>query len=305
MPTGSIVMPGNRVHQRWHRFDLLCYASLKCSSVLRLCGPPCPRLPLGFAASPGKTSPGSPRKMRRKWLGTKDLRRGDGDAKYKTFLAEKAPGFLLVNHHRGKRAGSAAVAGEGGGGAHQVVFWSCECRALGPDFSEKCNKRKPSYFPEIFVTIQVQRCFSAEISVTGFFAATSNQCSSRQGGVFINSGTCPCAKINTTSDGEDVFARRRGSCMVVRKCLGISEDSCFCGTSDDLSLGSSVIIGSGEERSQAKGSLALCAHHFIAATACQEADYGWMIRHYCLKQFQLSMEGIGQRLWCDWDETMG
>ncbi|GAB0191812.1 RNA-binding protein 44 [Grus japonensis] len=47
------------------------------------------------------------------------------------------------------------------------------------------------------------------------------------------------------------------------------------------------------------------AHHFIAATACQEADYGWMIRHYCLKQFQLSMEGIGQRLWCDWDETVG
>ncbi|XP_074948612.1 LOW QUALITY PROTEIN: RNA-binding protein 44 [Phalacrocorax aristotelis] len=47
------------------------------------------------------------------------------------------------------------------------------------------------------------------------------------------------------------------------------------------------------------------AHHFITATACQEADYGWMIRHYCLKQFQLSMEGIGQRLWCDWDETVG
>ncbi|XP_010138549.1 PREDICTED: receptor activity-modifying protein 1, partial [Buceros rhinoceros silvestris] len=46
-------------------------------------------------------------------------------------------------------------------------------------------------------------------------------------------------------------------------------------------------------------------HHFIAATACQEADYGWMIQHYCLKQFQLSMEGIGQRLWCDWDETVG
>ncbi|KAK4817454.1 hypothetical protein QYF61_015609 [Mycteria americana] len=30
-----------------------------------------------------------------------------------------------------------------------------------------------------------------------------------------------------------------------------------------------------------------------------------MIRHYCLKQFQLSMEGIGQQLWCDWDETVG
>ncbi|XP_066179375.1 RNA-binding protein 44-like [Sylvia atricapilla] len=47
------------------------------------------------------------------------------------------------------------------------------------------------------------------------------------------------------------------------------------------------------------------AQHFIAATACQEADYGWMIRHYCLQQFQRSMEGIGQRLWCDWDETVG
>ncbi|XP_023786174.1 receptor activity-modifying protein 1 [Cyanistes caeruleus] len=59
--------------------------------------------------------------------------------------------------------------------------------------------------------------------------------------------------------------------------------------------------------SEAAGCCLLCepAQHFIAATACQEADYGWMIRHYCLKQFQLSMEGIGQRLWCDWDETVG
>uniref|UniRef100_A0A8D2PXT3 Receptor activity-modifying protein 1 n=1 Tax=Zosterops lateralis melanops TaxID=1220523 RepID=A0A8D2PXT3_ZOSLA len=48
-----------------------------------------------------------------------------------------------------------------------------------------------------------------------------------------------------------------------------------------------------------------CLPHFIAATACQEADYGWMIRHYCLQQFQRSMDGIGQRLWCDWDETVG
>ncbi|XP_053803532.1 RNA-binding protein 44-like [Vidua chalybeata] len=47
------------------------------------------------------------------------------------------------------------------------------------------------------------------------------------------------------------------------------------------------------------------AQHFIAATACQEADYGWMIRQHCLKDFQDSMEGIGQRLWCDWGETMG
>lgn len=49
----------------------------------------------------------------------------------------------------------------------------------------------------------------------------------------------------------------------------------------------------------------LAAQHFIAATACQEADYGWLIQHYCLKEFQFSMEGIGQRLWCDWDETVG
>ncbi|XP_030310143.1 receptor activity-modifying protein 1 [Calypte anna] len=49
----------------------------------------------------------------------------------------------------------------------------------------------------------------------------------------------------------------------------------------------------------------LLAHHFITATACQEAEYSWMIQHYCLKQFQLTMEGIGQRLWCDWDETVG
>lgn len=49
----------------------------------------------------------------------------------------------------------------------------------------------------------------------------------------------------------------------------------------------------------------LSAHHFIAATACHEAEYGRQIRERCLRPFRLSMEGIGQRLWCDWDETMG
>uniref|UniRef100_A0A8C9EPG9 Receptor activity-modifying protein 1 n=1 Tax=Pavo cristatus TaxID=9049 RepID=A0A8C9EPG9_PAVCR len=49
----------------------------------------------------------------------------------------------------------------------------------------------------------------------------------------------------------------------------------------------------------------LSAHHFIAATACHEAEYGRQIRERCLRPFKLSMEGIGQRLWCDWDETMG
>ncbi|XP_059724147.1 RNA-binding protein 44-like [Haemorhous mexicanus] len=47
------------------------------------------------------------------------------------------------------------------------------------------------------------------------------------------------------------------------------------------------------------------AQHFIAATACQEADYGALIRHHCLRDFQHSMEGISQHLWCDWDQTVG
>jgi len=68
--------------------------------------------------------------------------------------------------------------------------------------------------------------------------------------------------------------------MVVRKCLGISEDSCFCGTSDDLSLGSSVIIGSGEERSQAKGSLALCGNFCFSCRIALEYLL-WL----CLMQF--------------------
>ncbi|NXE45626.1 RAMP1 protein, partial [Casuarius casuarius] len=49
----------------------------------------------------------------------------------------------------------------------------------------------------------------------------------------------------------------------------------------------------------------LSAHHFIVATACHEADYGQLIRDYCLSQFQASMEALGPRLWCDWEETLG
>ncbi|KAM8806623.1 RNA-binding protein 44 [Eudromia elegans] len=47
------------------------------------------------------------------------------------------------------------------------------------------------------------------------------------------------------------------------------------------------------------------AQHFIVATACHEADYGQLIRDYCLSQFQASMEALGPRLWCDWEETLG
>ncbi|KAH1184873.1 hypothetical protein KIL84_012814, partial [Mauremys mutica] len=47
------------------------------------------------------------------------------------------------------------------------------------------------------------------------------------------------------------------------------------------------------------------AHHFIVVTACHEADYGQLIEDYCLSQFKFEMEVIGQKLWCDWDETVG
>ncbi|KAM9123751.1 receptor activity-modifying protein 1 [Pangshura tecta] len=49
----------------------------------------------------------------------------------------------------------------------------------------------------------------------------------------------------------------------------------------------------------------LLAHHFIVVTACHEADYGQLIEDYCLSQFKFEMEVIGQKLWCDWDETVG
>ncbi|XP_025069685.1 receptor activity-modifying protein 1 isoform X2 [Alligator sinensis] len=45
-------------------------------------------------------------------------------------------------------------------------------------------------------------------------------------------------------------------------------------------------------------------HHFIVVTACHEASYSQLIQQYCLGQFKLDMEAIGQKLWCDWDETV-
>ncbi|XP_025069687.1 receptor activity-modifying protein 1 isoform X4 [Alligator sinensis] len=48
----------------------------------------------------------------------------------------------------------------------------------------------------------------------------------------------------------------------------------------------------------------LLAHHFIVVTACHEASYSQLIQQYCLGQFKLDMEAIGQKLWCDWDETV-
>ncbi|CAM2100091.1 receptor activity-modifying protein 1 [Lepidochelys kempii] len=47
------------------------------------------------------------------------------------------------------------------------------------------------------------------------------------------------------------------------------------------------------------------AHHFIVVTACHDADYGQLIQDYCLNRFKFDMEVIGQKLWCDWDETVG
>nr|6ZIS_A Chain A, Maltose/maltodextrin-binding periplasmic protein,Receptor activity-modifying protein 1,Calcitonin gene-related peptide type 1 receptor [synthetic construct]7P0I_A Chain A, Maltose/maltodextrin-binding periplasmic protein,Receptor activity-modifying protein 1,Calcitonin gene-related peptide type 1 receptor [synthetic construct] len=39
-------------------------------------------------------------------------------------------------------------------------------------------------------------------------------------------------------------------------------------------------------------------------TACQEANYGALLRELCLTQFQVDMEAVGETLWCDWGRTI-
>ncbi|XP_039611252.1 receptor activity-modifying protein 1 isoform X2 [Polypterus senegalus] len=46
------------------------------------------------------------------------------------------------------------------------------------------------------------------------------------------------------------------------------------------------------------------AHHFFSVTACDEAFYVHAIENLCLVKFQGDMEALGQRYWCDWDETV-
>ncbi|RXM34158.1 Receptor activity-modifying protein 1 [Acipenser ruthenus] len=47
------------------------------------------------------------------------------------------------------------------------------------------------------------------------------------------------------------------------------------------------------------------AHHFISVTACDEAFYSHAIEEYCLSKFKFDMDALGQRYWCEWEETVG
>ncbi|KAK6482926.1 receptor activity-modifying protein 1-like [Huso huso] len=47
------------------------------------------------------------------------------------------------------------------------------------------------------------------------------------------------------------------------------------------------------------------AHHFISVTACNEAFYSHAIEEYCLSKFKFDMDALGQRYWCEWEETVG
>lgn len=88
----------------------------------------------------------------------------DAAVKCRMFLTEKAQGFLLVSHHCDKCVGSQQWQEEGV--VSPKLFLEGWPRALGPgSSSEKCSVGKSSCLPEIFVTIQDQHCFSAEINV--------------------------------------------------------------------------------------------------------------------------------------------
>ncbi|MGH0132554.1 UNVERIFIED_CONTAM: hypothetical protein FKN15_067940 [Acipenser sinensis] len=47
------------------------------------------------------------------------------------------------------------------------------------------------------------------------------------------------------------------------------------------------------------------AHRFISVTACDEAFYSHAIEEYCLSKFKFDMDALGQRYWCEWEETVG
>eukprot|EP00062_Callorhinchus_milii_P026667 gi/632989054/ref/XP_007883440.1/ PREDICTED: receptor activity-modifying protein 1-like [Callorhinchus milii] len=43
----------------------------------------------------------------------------------------------------------------------------------------------------------------------------------------------------------------------------------------------------------------------LLVTGCNEAYYSHTIEQICLQTFKIQMSGIGQKRWCDWDETFG
>ncbi|XP_029462281.1 receptor activity-modifying protein 1 isoform X2 [Rhinatrema bivittatum] len=45
-------------------------------------------------------------------------------------------------------------------------------------------------------------------------------------------------------------------------------------------------------------------YHLIVVAACNEPIYVQLIEEFCLSKFKFDMEGIGQKLWCDWKETV-
>ncbi|XP_018415446.1 PREDICTED: receptor activity-modifying protein 1 [Nanorana parkeri] len=47
----------------------------------------------------------------------------------------------------------------------------------------------------------------------------------------------------------------------------------------------------------------LIAPPLMAFAGCDETSYSYLLNEYCLQQFQLEMEGLGVRLWCDWKAT--
>uniref|UniRef100_A0A8C3YQ48 Receptor activity-modifying protein 1 n=1 Tax=Catagonus wagneri TaxID=51154 RepID=A0A8C3YQ48_9CETA len=54
-----------------------------------------------------------------------------------------------------------------------------------------------------------------------------------------------------------------------------------------------------------RGLWLLLVNHLVVAAACQDADFGALLRRYCLAQFRVDMEALGEALWCDWGKTVG
>ncbi|XP_053327776.1 receptor activity-modifying protein 1 [Spea bombifrons] len=49
----------------------------------------------------------------------------------------------------------------------------------------------------------------------------------------------------------------------------------------------------------------LLAPPLMVVTGCDEAMYTHVLKEFCLQQFEIEMEDLGKRLWCDWGDTMG
>ncbi|OCT61264.1 receptor activity-modifying protein 1 [Xenopus laevis] len=49
----------------------------------------------------------------------------------------------------------------------------------------------------------------------------------------------------------------------------------------------------------------LLASPLMAVDGCNEALYGHVMNEFCLQHFEIVMEELGKKLWCDWGETAG